>query len=574
MYSAQRAKNRARQRTKFAPALDLTAGDVVHEDIEAEAPFSPPPADDIFGFGECEDEETLEETLFGEEDDAPFDPPELEPEPVFTAPAQVQAKPEPTPKSQPIIEMSPPKDRPLPAIKIFAAWDRPEAEALMRILSADPRLARAEMQIARGGIDAAAAEGGADLFLLDTTLDGAAMLAALDRLRETAPRACIVILGAVNDIALLRDLASRGVSDYIVPPAKADDVARSLCALFADVDTARTIAVIGARGGIGASTIARNLAWSIAERQQQNTTLVDLDLSFGAAATSFRQEPGFSVLDAAEAEDCEDVLAKALTKPTPHLQLLAAPKTTANLEIESEAFERLLANVRRTASFVILDLPHAWEPWVRTALREADEVIVVAGPDLASLRNSDNMLKLLRSERDKQSAPNVVISMSGLPKRPEIPAKDFAEAIRVNPLMSLAFEPELFASAEMDGQMIYEAAPDSKAALQLDMLASMLTGHEPVSRPAPRVVKEGAPKAETPPVPVLELVTPIPAPRRKQRPARTGFVALQEPRKARSTGVVRTVAAIAALTAVGVWYVGQHDLPNAAAAHVVNAFRA
>ncbi|MCC6788154.1 MAG: hypothetical protein IT547_09970, partial [Hyphomonadaceae bacterium] len=177
-----------------------------------------------------------------------------------------------------------------------------------------------------------------------------------------------------------------------------------------------------------------------------------------------------------------------------------------------------------------------------------------------------------RSERDKQSAPNVVISMSGLPKRPEIPAKDFAEAIRVNPLMSFAFEPELFASAEMDGQMIYEAAPDSKAALQLDLLASMLTGHEPVSQPAPRVVKEGAPKAETPPV--LELVTPIPAPRRKQRPARTGFVALQEPRKARSTGVVRTVAAIAALTAVGVWYVGQHDLPNAAAAHVVNAFRA
>lgn len=573
MYSAQRAKTRARQRTKFAPTLELTAGDVVH-DLSEEAPFDPPPADDIFGLGECEDEETL----FVEQDDAPFDPPELEPEPVFSAPPQVEAEPEPAPvpKPQPIIEAAIPKDRPLPAINIFAAWDRPEAEALMRTLSSDPRLARTEMQIARGGIDAAVAHGNADLFVLDTTLDGPAMLSALDRLRETAPRACIVILGSVNDITLLRELASRGVSDYIVPPAKADDVARSLCALFADVDTAKTIAVIGARGGIGASTIARNLAWSIAERQQQKTTLVDLDLCFGAAAVNFRQEPSLSVLDVAEAEDSEEVLTKALTKPARHLQLLAAPKTTANLEIEGEAFESLLANVRRTASFVVLDLPHAWEPWIRTALCEADEVILVAGPDLASLRNADNMLKLLRSERDKVNAPNVVISMSGLPKRPEIPARDFAEAIRVKPLLTFAFEPELFVSAEMDGQMIYEAAPDSKAALQLDMLASMLTGHEPISQPAPRAAKE-EPKAEPPaPLPVLDLAPPMPAPRRRQRPVRSGFVALQEPlpSKKRSTGIVRTVAAVAALTAVGVWYVGQHDLSNAAAIDVVSAFRA
>ena len=147
---------------------------------------------------------------------------------------------------------------------------------------------------------------GGYLFVLDTTLDGAAMLSALDRLRLAAPTACIVILGAVNDIALLRDLAARGVSDYIVPPAKAADVARSLCSLFADVDGAKTIAVIGARGGIGASTIARNLAWSIAERQQQRTTLVDLDLCFGSAAPSFRQEPKLSVSDVLDAANAEE----------------------------------------------------------------------------------------------------------------------------------------------------------------------------------------------------------------------------------------------------------------------------
>ncbi len=570
MHSTQRAKTRARYRARTQETLELSAGDVVREP-EDEAPFVPPPVDDIFG---AEDGE--EELTFAEE--APFDPPEFEAEPVFTAPTTVIAEPPPPPKPAPPPKPERPRDRPLPAISIFASWDRPDTEALMHALAADPRLARAEIEIRRGGLDRAVAHaeaGSADLFLLDTTLDGAAMLASLDRLRAAAPNACIVILGGVNDIALLRDLAARGVSDYIVPPAKADDVARSLCALFEDVDTSRTIAVIGARGGIGASTIARNVAWSIAERQQKKTTLVDLDLSFGAAATNFRQAPSFSVLDVAEADDGEGALSQALTKPAPHLQLLSAPATTAELELEAGAFERLLANVRRTASFVVLDLPHAWEPWVRTALCEADEVIIVAGPDLASLRNADNMLKLLRSERDKANAPNVVISMSGVLKRPEIPAKDFAEAIRVKPLLTLAFEPALFVSAEMDGQMIYEAAPDSKAALQMDTLASMLTGHEPISQPAPRVVKEDA-KAEPPALPVLELVTPIPAPRRNRSPKRTGFVALQEPQpnKQRSTGVVRTVAAVAALTAAGVWYVGHHDLSNAADAAVVSAFRA
>jgi pilus assembly protein CpaE len=221
----------------------------------------------------------------------------------------------------------------------------------------------------------------------------------------------------------------------------------------------------------------------------------------------------------------------------------------------------------------VLDLPHAWEPWIRAALCEADEVVIVAGSDLASLRNADNMLKLLRSERDQASAPKIVLSMTGLPKRPEIPLKDYAQALCVQPAMLLGFEPELFAAAEANARMIYEAMPDAKAALQLDALASMLTGYEPVARPELRLAK--GPSAE----PVLELVTLAPpetAPRRtrsgrKQRVARTGFVALQAPlpEKRRSTGFVRMLAAMAALTALGVWFVehrGAEAAPDAAMA--------
>lgn len=591
--ATHRARSRARLRARptpvandnvvrLAPAepLQLTAGDVVAEESE-EAPFAPPPVDDIFGLGECEEEDMFVDAapaeLEAEEEDAPFDPPEFEAEPVFSSPVldpepEVVAPP-PPPKPVPV---EAPRVRAVPAISIYASWDRPEAEALLRAFAADPRMARAETQIARGGLDGAtayfAAGANADLVILDTTLQGKPMLAELDRLIEVLPvKARIVVIGAVNDIGLLRELAAREVSDYIVPPANADDLVRSACQLFAATDSAHVIAIIGARGGIGASTIAQNVAWSIAERQRANVALVDLDFSFGSAAHNFQHEPTASAADVVRAEDAESVLTQALTKLTPRLQLLSAPAAVESVELDTAAFETMMAEVRRASSYVVLDLPHVWEPWVRSALRDADEVVVVAGADLASLRNADNMLKLMRSERDKPSAPMVVLSMLGVPKRPEIPLKDFSEALCTKPVLSFSFEPELFAKAEANGETIYEAMADAKAALQLDALATLLTGREAIARPdkrersAPKpsdeaTVAETAPTA-TPELPVLELVNEAPretpAASSKRRASRSGFIALQAPlpERKRPSGLVRFAAAVLVIVIAGVWYV-------------------
>jgi hypothetical protein len=261
-----------------------------------------------------------------------------------------------------------------------------------------------------------------------------------------------------------------------------------------------------------------------------------------------------------------------------------------------------MAEVRRSSAYVVLDLPHVWEPWVRQTLREADEVVIVAAPDLASLRNTDNMLKLLRSERDKASAPLIVLSMAGIPKRPEIPLKDFAEAIHVKPVMTFAFEPELFGRASAQGQMIYEAMPDSKAALQVDTLASLLTGREPFAAPAPRVRAKApelkqkhepevsapvapSPVEETntaPELPVLDLTVAIPnepGPKpAKRRAARTGFLALQEPialkQRRGSRGLVRMAAAVLVLVLAGVYFVQQRAIADGAPQPATGAFRA
>ncbi|HRE43549.1 MAG TPA: AAA family ATPase, partial [Terricaulis sp.] len=381
-------------------------------------------------------------------------------------------------------------ETPAPPIQIHASWDRPEIGRLLWDAAGDHRLARADMAIARGGIDGAAArfagQASPDLLIIDTTLRRAELLAALDRLALAIEADCkIIIIGTINDIGLLRDLAARGVSEYIVPPFKPEDLARAIARLYAVQDQSRVIAVIGARGGVGASTIARNLAWSIAERQDACAALIDLDLAFGAAAFSLGKAGAQAMADALSAPDAvsDEMLARAAVQHTKHLQLLAGPAALERgAELEPEAVEALVRCARRANPYVVLDLPHAWTPWVKQALAGADEVVLVAAPDLASLRNAKSMVETLAPLRADKSPVLCALSMTGVPKRPEISAKDFTETVGVSPSASFAFDPQLFGQCETNNQMIGEADPLSKTAAALDALATALTGRKPNPR--------------------------------------------------------------------------------------------
>jgi pilus assembly protein CpaE len=382
-------------------------------------------------------------------------------------------------------------EQPVPRITIHASCDRQEVADLISGIAADRRMARAEIHVEMGGLDAAiarfAAQASPNLLILDTQMQGQQMLHNLDRLAQVIEQGTkVVIIGAINDIGLFRELMARGVSEYIVPPMQPMDLIRTICSLYVNPDkpfAGRVISVIGARGGVGGSTIAHNLAWSIAERQESGAVLLDLDLSFGTAALDFNQDPPQSIADALLASDrVDDVfLERVTTKHTQRLQMITAPATLEReFELDHEAFEAVIERVRRTSPFVVLDLPHVWTSWVKHTLLAADDVVIVAGPDLASLRNAKNIFDLLKSMRPYDSQPVVVLSMVGVPKRPEIPFKDFAEALGAEPIASIAFDPALFGQAANNGQMIGEVAALSKTALAIDELAASLTGRKPV----------------------------------------------------------------------------------------------
>lgn len=382
-------------------------------------------------------------------------------------------------------------DRAIPAISVLAFHEKDETRDLMARVAHDRRLINATVEIMPGGIPAAidflSKNPTPNLIIVESSAHASAMVQQIDQLAGQCDEGVqVMVVGDTNDIALYRQLVSRGVSEYLVPPLEPVQMVRSIGALFTDPDApfvGKSISVIGAKGGVGASTIAHNLAWALAENMRVNTSLVDLDLSFGTTSLDFNHETQQTVADALLSPDRTDdaVISRLLAKATDRLSLFTAPASVNQImDIDSAAYSMVIEGVRRLMPFVVLDLPHGWSHWIYSTLVTSDEVILVCQPDLASLRNGKNMIDQLKSQRPNDNPPRLIINMAGVPKRPEIPVKDFAAAIEVEPEIILPFDPQLFGTASNKGQMISETDPQSKPSQAIDHLASLLSGREPV----------------------------------------------------------------------------------------------
>ena len=170
------------------------------------------------------------------------------------------------------------------------------------------------------------------------------------------------------------------------------------------------------------------------------------------------------------------MLDRFLSKCTDHLSLFAAPATLeSSFDIDVDASDTVTDVLRQNVPFVMMDLPHVWTSWAQKIVMESDEVVIVAAPDLANLRNAKNLVDVVRASRANDGPPHVIINMIGMPKRPEISANDFAQAIEMRPTAVIDFDPQTFGTAANNGQMIEELAPKHRAAEIFRDLALQLT---------------------------------------------------------------------------------------------------
>lgn len=382
--------------------------------------------------------------------------------------------------------------KPVPRISIEVFCEQPDTGMVIQRAGEDRRLAKAHVTVHMGGISAAiqhySETGTPGLIIVESRDTGEILFNQLGGLAEVCDAGTkVIIVGHVNDIALYREMIRQGVNEYLVAPFSPIQIVDAVARLYADPDAppiGRSIVFLGARGGVGSSTLAHNTSWCISEELREDVTLVDMDLPFGTAGLDFNQDPVQGVADAlSQPERLDDVLLdRLLVKCTDRLSIFGAPGTLDHqAELLPESCEAVIETVRETCPCVIIDMPHVWTNWSRQTLLNADEIVITATPDLASLRNTKNYLDLLKKQRINDSAPHVVLNQVRMPKRPEIPTADFAEAIEQEPTLILPFNPTLFGTASNNGQMLREIDPKNKTTVAISHLSSLITGRHAVA---------------------------------------------------------------------------------------------
>jgi len=382
---------------------------------------------------------------------------------------------------------------PAPRVSVQAFCETEETAAAVRSAGEDRRLGKAHLSVQMGGV-AAAIEAyhtvpTPNVIILET--EGRSdILAGLDELATVCDAGTrVVVIGSINDVAPYRELVRRGVNDYVVGPVETIDVVRSICSLFAAseaVASGRVIAVVGAKGGAGSSTIAHNIAWAIARDIALDSVVIDLDLAFGTAGLDYNQDPLQGIANAVFSPDRLDTsfMERLLSKCTDRLSLLAAPATLEQVyDFGANAFDSIFDTLRMTTSCIVLDVPHQWSGWTKRALVGADDILIVAEPDLANLRNTKNMLNMLKASRPNDRPPLYCLNQVGMPRRPEINARGFVKTIESPPIAAIPFDSRLFGMAANNGQMIAEISGNHRTAKMFLQIAQRLTGRGETKKP-------------------------------------------------------------------------------------------
>jgi pilus assembly protein CpaE len=377
--------------------------------------------------------------------------------------------------------------RPVPRISIQAFCETEGVAGPIERAGEDRRMAKAHLKVFMGGIPTAIEfyQGAPtpNLIVLESKREPKEMIGQLQQLSEFVdPSSKVVIIGHYNDVWLYRELIRSGISEYVVAPISMADIVSVISSIFVDPDAepiGRSIAFIGAKGGVGSSTIAHNVAWAMSTLFKSEVVVADLDLPFGTANINFDQDPAQGIAEAVFAPERIDevYLDRLLAQCAEHLSLLAAPSSLDRVyDFDPDAFAQIIETAQRTAPLLVLDVPHVWNGWTKNTLTQADEVVVTATPELANLRNTKNLVDILKKLRPNDAAPKLIVNQAGVPKRPEISAADFADPLGLTPMAVIPFDAQFFGNASNNGRMLGEMDAKNPIVQMVNEMAHVLTG--------------------------------------------------------------------------------------------------
>ncbi len=302
------------------------------------------------------------------------------------------------------------------------------------------------------------------------------------------PGTVVIAIGQVNDVRLYRDLISSGIHDYLLKPLSAAVLRDSLNnaqAVFAaprggegeQVKNHISAAIIGTRGGVGASTLATSLAWHYSADKRMPTALLDLDVHFGTGALTLDLEPGRGLTDAIDNPSRIDGLfiERAMIRANDNLAILSAEAPiNSPLMTDGAAFLQLQEEFRHAFEVTLIDLPRNMLINFPHVLNEVNVAAVVCEMTLASARDTIRILSWLKTNAGHVTP--LVIANRVQPGTAEISKADFEASIERKIDVSIPLDQKAASAAAKLGKTVIDASGSSKMSAGIKQAASQIIG--------------------------------------------------------------------------------------------------
>lgn len=344
---------------------------------------------------------------------------------------------------------------------------------------ADRRLSNIRFDLHTGGGEAAAARGRpikSDLLIVEFD-QGPDRL--LELVRHVAANCSAntkaIVIGPVNDARLFRELISLGVSDYLVAPLCGSTLTEAIGRIASSfsLKTGRSVAFVGAKGGAGTSTLVQNIGCCINDETDKTTAILDTHLGFGACRLLLNANPTATIANMpTKVGQLDDGIVRKLMTPfSDRLSLLAAPEQFDTWpHITDEALANLVAITQTLVDCVLIDLPSYWNNTTRRLLRNADDVVIVASPNLIGLRNTRFLVEAIRTLRGNEQAPHLILNATSDLRGSVISADEFKKLGGVAPASVVQFDPDGCEGALIAGQPLIRFKPKKQFSLSIKQL--------------------------------------------------------------------------------------------------------
>ncbi len=302
------------------------------------------------------------------------------------------------------------------------------------------------------------------------------------------PGTVVIAIGQVNDVRLYRDLLGSGIHDYLLKPLSAGQLRDSLNqaqAVFSaprssDPEAAKrhiSTAVVGTRGGVGASMLATSIAWLFGEDHKLPTALLDLDVHFGTGALALDLEPGRGLTDAIDNPSRIDGLfiERAMIRANDHLAILSAEAPISSpLMTDGSAFLQLEEEFRQAFEMTVIDLPRNMLINFPHLLADVNVVVLGTEMTLASARDTIRILSWLKT--NAAHATPIIVANKVQGNLAEMSKADFEASIERKIDFIVPYDIKAAVNAGKLGQTFAEANKGSKATTVIKQLADRVIG--------------------------------------------------------------------------------------------------